>query len=45
MGLGRKAILISRVGHSDERIIRNLSTLKDKRCGYLSVIIVKKGMA
>ena len=43
MGLGRKAILISRVGHSDEKIVHNLSALKDSRCGYLSVIIVKKG--
>ncbi len=43
MGLARKAILISRVGHHDEKVVRDLYNLRDKKAGYLSVIIVKKG--
>ena len=41
-GLIKKARLISRVGHKDQRIVKDLSLLRDKRIGYLSVIIVKK---
>lgn len=37
------AVLVSRVGHKDERIIYDLTSLRDKKTGYLSVIIVKKG--
>ena len=43
LNLLKNSVLISRVGHKDERIIRNLSSLRDKKAGYLSVIIVKKG--
>lgn len=37
------AVLVSRVGHKDEKIIHDLVSLRDKKTGYLSVIIVKKG--
>ncbi|MFQ5680938.1 MAG: precorrin-2 C(20)-methyltransferase [Candidatus Omnitrophota bacterium] len=37
----RNAILVSRVGRPDEHILRNLSFLKNKKAGYLSVIIIK----
>lgn len=37
------AVLVSRVGHKDEKIIHDLTSLRDKKTGYLSVIIVKKG--
>lgn len=42
LGLIKKAVLISRVGHKDEKIIYNLTKLRDKEVGYLSVILVKK---
>lgn len=38
----KRSTLISHVGQPDERIVRDLSSLKDKKMGYLSVIIVKK---
>ena len=40
-GLAQNAVLISRVGHPNEKIIRNIASLKDKELGYLSVILVK----
>ncbi|MBI4335431.1 MAG: precorrin-2 C(20)-methyltransferase [Candidatus Omnitrophica bacterium] len=40
--LARHATLICRVGHKDERIIRDLTSFRDKKAGYLSVIIVKR---
>lgn len=43
LGLIKKAVLISRVGHKDEKVIYNLDVLKDKKVGYLSVILVRKG--
>lgn len=43
LGLVNRAVLISRVGHKDEKIIRNLALLRDKKAGYLSVILVRKG--
>ena len=42
LGLLKHAVLISRVGHKDEKIIYNLASLQGKRIGYLSVIMVKK---
>ena len=42
LGLLNKAVLISRVGHADEKIIHNLASIKDKKIGYLSVILVRK---
>lgn len=36
-----KSVLVSRVGHPNERIIKNLAAIKDEKLGYLSVIIVK----
>lgn len=42
LGLIDKAILISRVGHKNEKVIRGLSGLRDKKAGYLSVILVRK---
>lgn len=38
----RNAVLISRAGQPNERIVKGLSSLKDKESGYLSVIIVKR---
>ena len=40
-GLAQNAVLVSRVGHPNEKIIRNISSLKDKELGYLSVILVR----
>lgn len=40
-GLIQNAVLISRVGHQNEKIIRNIATIKNKELGYLSVILVK----
>ncbi|MBI5124333.1 MAG: precorrin-2 C(20)-methyltransferase [Candidatus Omnitrophica bacterium] len=44
MKLVKNAILVSHAGRSDERIIRDLASLKDKKLGYLSVIIVRRRM-
>lgn len=42
LNLLKSSVLISRLGHPEERIISDLSSLKgDNREGYLSVIIVK----
>ena len=42
MGLLKTSILVSRLGHPEEKIIRDLSSWeRDKRAGYLSVIIVR----
>lgn len=40
----KNSVLISHAGHSNEVIIRNLSSITDKKLGYLSVIIVKRGV-
>lgn len=42
LGLIKNAVLISRAGHKDEKIVYDLGALKDKKAGYLSVILVKK---
>lgn len=42
MSLVKNSLLVSRVGHPQETIIRNLYSLKDRKLGYLSVIIVKR---
>jgi precorrin-2/cobalt-factor-2 C20-methyltransferase len=44
MKLINNAILVSHAGHPDEKIIRDLSPIKDKKLGYLSVVIVKRKM-
>jgi len=44
IGLIKNSILVSHVGQAGEKIIRDLSSLKDERAGYLSVIIVKRKM-
>ncbi len=44
MKLAKSSILVSHAGQANEKIIRGLSSLKDKRLGYLSVIIVKRKM-
>lgn len=41
-GLTQNAVLISRVGHQNEKIIRKIASIKDKELGYLSVILVKR---
>lgn len=43
-GLAQNAVLISRLGHPNEKIIRNIASIKDKEMGYLSVILVKQKM-
>lgn len=40
-GLTQNAVLISRVGHQNEKIIHNIASIKDKELGYLSVILVR----
>lgn len=42
INLIKNAVLISRAGQPDEKIVRDLSSLEDKKLGYLSVVIVKK---
>ncbi len=42
LGLIRNAVLISRVGHKDEKRIYDLASLRNKKAGYLSVILVRK---
>lgn len=42
MRLLKNSLLVSRAGHPEEKIIRGLDSLKDKKLGYLSVIIVKR---
>jgi len=42
MGLKDKSVFISRCGTEDERIIRDIETLKGKELDYLSMIIVRK---
>ncbi len=40
-GLTQNAVLISCVGHPNEKIIRKIVSIKDRELGYLSVILVK----
>jgi precorrin-2/cobalt-factor-2 C20-methyltransferase len=42
MKRAKDAVLATRIGHPDEKIIKDISMLKDKKLGYLSVIIVKR---
>lgn len=42
LGLAKHAVLVSRLGHKDEKIIYDVTSLQDKKAGYMSVIIVKK---
>mgnify|MGYP003394632626 FL=1 len=42
MGVKDKSVFISRCGTEDERIIRDIETLKGKELDYLSMIIVRK---
>lgn len=42
MKLLKNAVLVSRVGHPDETVVEDISSLEGKEAGYLSVIIVKK---
>lgn len=44
LGLIKKAVLLSRLGHAGEKVVYDLASLKDKKIGYLSVILVKKGL-
>lgn len=37
----KKAVLVSHAGLKNEKIIHNLASLKDKKAGYLSIIIVR----
>ncbi len=43
-GLIKNSILVSHAGQANEIVVRDLSSLKDKKLGYLSVIIVKRKM-
>ncbi|MBI5416410.1 precorrin-2 C(20)-methyltransferase [Candidatus Poribacteria bacterium] len=42
VNLLKNSVLISHVGHPNEKIIYDLSEIKDKKAGYLSIMIVKK---
>ncbi|MFQ5827180.1 MAG: precorrin-2 C(20)-methyltransferase [Dehalococcoidia bacterium] len=42
LGLREKAVLVSRAGLPGEALLRDLSSIADKRLGYLSIIIVTK---
>ena len=44
MKLMKNSVLVSHAGQAGEKIISNLSSLEDKKLGYLSVIIVKRKM-
>lgn len=44
MKLIKDSVLVSHAGQASEKIVSGLSSLKDKRPGYLSVIIVKRKM-
>lgn len=35
------SVLVSRVGHPNEQIIRDIASIKNEKLGYLSIIIVK----
>lgn len=39
--LAENSVLVSRIGHPDERIIKDITSIKDDKLGYLSVMIVK----
>ena len=42
MKLIKMAFLVSHVGHRDEKITRDLASLKGRKAGYLSCVIVKR---
>ncbi|MFH1091408.1 MAG: precorrin-2 C(20)-methyltransferase [Pseudomonadota bacterium] len=42
LGLDRQAILVSRCGHEDERIEKDIRTLRGENMPYLSLLIIKK---
>lgn len=42
MRLVKNSILVSHVGHKDEKIFYGMEGLRSKRAGYLSIIIVRK---
>lgn len=42
MKLIKNSVLVSHAGQPGEKIVKDLSLLRDKRAGYLSVIIVRK---
>ena len=44
MKLMKNSVLVSHAGQAGEKIISDLSSLKDKKLGYLSIIIVKRKM-
>ncbi|MDP3791974.1 MAG: precorrin-2 C(20)-methyltransferase [Candidatus Omnitrophota bacterium] len=44
MKLIKNSVLVSHAGQAGERIVCDLSSLKDKKAGYLSVIIVKRNV-
>lgn len=44
MRLIKDSVLVSHTGQASEKIISDLSSLKDGKSGYLSVIIVKRNM-
>jgi len=42
MRLVKNSVLVSHAGTASEKIIRDLSSIKDERLGYLSVVIVRR---
>jgi precorrin-2/cobalt-factor-2 C20-methyltransferase len=45
LGLKKQAVLISRLGHEDERIESDLESLQGEKLPYLSLLIVKKNQS
>lgn len=43
LGFLKQATLISHIGYQNQKVIHDLTALQDKKTGYLSVILVKKG--
>jgi precorrin-2/cobalt-factor-2 C20-methyltransferase len=44
MGLKDESVFISRCGTEEEKIVRNIESLKGKELDYLSMVIVRKGL-
>ena len=42
LGLKKSAVFIERCGGANQRVVRDLDSLKDEKLDYLSMVIVKK---
>ncbi|MFY9268712.1 MAG: precorrin-2 C(20)-methyltransferase, partial [Candidatus Manganitrophaceae bacterium] len=43
MKLLDRAVMVERCGSAEERLVRDLTTLREERLNYLSLVIVRKG--